>query len=35
MDLLTTGCLLDMYSGLHADDMPPVFTASQDDMDKF
>lgn len=35
MDLLTIGCLLDMYSELQADDVPPVYTASQDDMDKF
>ena len=35
MDWLTIGCLLDMYSELQADDVPPVYTASQDDMDKF
>ena len=35
MDLLTIGCLLDMYSEHQADDVPPVYTASQDDMDKF
>ena len=35
MDLLTIGTLLDMYSELQADDMPPVYTASQDDMDRF
>ena len=35
MDLLTIGCLLDMYSELQADDMPPFYTASQDDVDKF
>ena len=31
MDLLTIGTLLDMYSELNADDMPPVYTAGQDD----
>ena len=35
MDLLTIGTLLDMYSELNADDMPPIYTASQDDMDRF
>ena len=35
VDLLTIGTLLDMYSELQADDMPPVYTASQDDMDRF
>ena len=29
------GTLLDMYSELNADDMPPVYTASQDDFDRF
>ena len=33
--IMTIGCLLDMYSELQADDVPPVYTASQDDMDKF
>ena len=32
MELLTIGTLLDMYSELNADDMPPVYTASQDDL---
>ena len=35
LDLLTIGTVLDMYSELNADDMPPVYTASQEDMDKF
>lgn len=35
MDLLTIGTLLDMYSELQADDMPPVYRVSQNDMDKF
>lgn len=35
MDLMTIGTLLDMYSELQSDDMPPVYTASQEDMDKF
>ena len=35
VDLLTIETLLDMYSELQADDMPPVYTASQDDMDRF
>ena len=35
MDILTIGTLLDMYSELQADDMPPVYMASQDDMDRF
>ena len=32
---IPVGTLLDMYSELQADDMPPVYTASQDDMDRF
>lgn len=35
MDLLTIGTLLDMVSELQADDLPPVYTASQQDMDRF
>ena len=35
MELLTIGTILDMYSELQADDLPPVYTASQNDFDKF
>lgn len=35
MELLTIGTLLDMFSELQADDLPPVYTASQQDMDRF
>lgn len=35
MDLLTIGTVYDMYSELKRDEEPPVYTASQQDMDAF
>ena len=35
MELLTIGCLLDMYAELQGDEEPHAQLASQDDMDRF
>ena len=35
MDLLTIGCIYDMYTELQFDEEPPIYRASQLDMDMF
>lgn len=35
LELLTIKTILDMFSEFQADDLPPTYTASQEDMDKF
>lgn len=35
LDLLTIGTVLDMVTEMEKDSEPPVYRASQDDMDKF
>ena len=35
LELLTIGCVYDMYTEMEIDSEPPVYCASQDDMDRF